>query len=242
VKKKLYSLLPNALKTRIKQQYYWKKFQNASPEDEKDLKLISLILKKGNHAIDVGANYGAFSKEIALQIGVEGKLLSMEPVEETYNVLKNNLSRANFKQAIPLRLAASDKPGEAILNIPKYPDGSTNFYSASIQNTPDSQQLTIQCETLDILCQKYNLRPDFIKIDVEGHEPAVLRGALKTISEYNPILLLEVNDGFFPASIGEEVKVFLEKLGYTMHVFNGIKLEPAAEKGNNVNFVFLPDK
>jgi len=240
VKKKLYSILPEALKLRIKKAYYWKKFQTASATDEVDLRLIGKIVKPGDHVIDVGANFGSFSKEIALRIGDSGKLLSLEPVPETYQVLKNNLTKAGLNQVIPLCLAASDKEGPETLNVPNYADGSANFYSASLQETPNAEKISINCQTLDNLCTEYKLSPAFIKIDVEGHEPAVLAGAKATITNHFPILLIEVNDGFYAGSTGAAIQNFLFPLGYTMHAFTGSVVLPVSDKEDHVNFIFLP--
>jgi FkbM family methyltransferase len=193
----------------------------------------------GDHVIDCGANFGAYTKELCQLVGKRGKVLSIEPVPETYAILKNNLYRARMHQAIAFHGAASDNVGYAKMVIPHYENGVENFYSASLDSHLNGRSIEIHTSTLDVLVSAYALKPSFIKLDVEGHEPSVLRGAMHTIQTFRPVWLIEVNDGFDAGSKGEEVRLWMENQGYRMYYFNGERLIRFDGRAEGVNFVFI---
>ena len=121
--------------------------------------------------VDIGANCGLYSL-IAAKAGVP--VLAVEPNRLNYNRLKQNIEHNRFANIQPHALALSDKPGRAALygggegaSLLRNWGGMTNTYAQEVE-----------VDTLDnLLASRSGLGDILIKIDVEGHEPAVLSGA-----------------------------------------------------------------
>lgn len=144
-------------------------------------------------AIDVGANSGYYTKELAANFG---RVIAFEPNPNVTEKLQKNVVAANVlieKQAI------SDKPGEVTLYLDMRPGLSGVATSMHKLEGLEglTEDITVPCTTLDAYCEQYQLTPAFIKIDVEGHEPAVIKGAAKTIEHARPVIILEFWETWF---------------------------------------------
>ena len=121
--------------------------------------------------VDIGANCGLYSL-IAAKAGVP--VLAVEPNRLNYLRLKQNIEHNRFANIQPHALALSDKPGRAALygggegaSLLRNWGGMTNTYAQEVE-----------VDTLDnLLASRSGLGDILIKVDVEGHEPAVLSGA-----------------------------------------------------------------
>jgi len=153
--------------------------------------LINSIVKKlGNDLVifDVGANVGTYTKEI-ISAGVNANVIySFEPHPVTYGVLKSNL--APFRQVITVNQALSNENAKMKLFDRADEEGSSH---ASLSSEVFSEvhyvgttSATVDVVTLDGFCAQKGIETiDFLKIDVEGYEINVLRGANTMLSERN---------------------------------------------------------
>lgn len=158
--------------------------------------LFKQIIKPEMTVCDVGANFGAhtllFSK-LATQV------FAFEPQRCTFDALMETIKLNNLDNVVAIRTAIGDG------SIVKYRDldasVENNFGAFSFVGAEDGEDM--QSCTLNLPCH-------FLKIDVEGMELEVLRGAAQMIGEYKPIIYIE-NDrpDKSDALIGE-----LEKFGY----------------------------
>lgn len=238
LKKKIFQLLPAFIRRVIRRNYYFKKFIHASLQDEKDLQLIPMLIHPGDTVLDIGSNYGLYTRFFADQVGKSGTVHSFEPVPLTFDVLKNNIEKAGLSQVKVHPLAISNQTGTATISVPKYPDGSENFYEATLQNTENGKGMVIQTLRLDDWLHLFSAL-DFIKLDVEGHEPSALEGMKLLIEKFHPAFLVEINDDFTPDSTGNRVKQMMENWGYTMYYFDQGQLRLSVGKETGVNYVFL---
>lgn len=86
----------------------------------------------------------------------------------------------------------------------------------------DIRKISIQTITLDAFCSELSLRPDLLKIDVEGAELLVLRGAAKLLGESRPTLILAVHPYWLPAGQSpQQIFELLTSYGYTMYDWEG---------------------
>jgi FkbM family methyltransferase len=154
---------------------------------ERELRLLPDLVDRHRIAIDVGANNGTY----AYYLSKLTKVVAFEP-NPRYCWRLSNLPRNVNVQAVAL----SDKEGEAILHIPYLPSGGEAHGWASLESVPGSTEVRVASRTLD----SYGLDPGFIKIDVEGHEEAVVRGAMDTIRQSKPILLIECEERHNPGA------------------------------------------
>ena len=174
-------LLPTHIQVPVK---YWYSKLTGSLEDE--LVLLSRILTSTDTVIDVGANRGVYAFIFAR---ICGQVELFEPNKLCAELLfdwASNYSHVNVHQ-----LALSDRLGSTELYIPLDSSGTEHDASATIEENrqgPFRKQL-VPLATLDSYTFS-NIA--FIKIDVEGHEHCVLKGAHNTLVSHKPALLIEI--------------------------------------------------
>jgi FkbM family methyltransferase len=135
--------------------------------------------------MDIGAHLGMFSV-LAAKMGSE-RVYSFEPVEPTYEMLKKNIEVNHLENAIiPLNKALGDKVGRDYVNYRFEADEG-----ASLDPCEEPGCIRQACEvtTVDEFV-KQGIRPNLIKIDVEGYEKKVIHGAENTIRTSRPLLLV----------------------------------------------------
>jgi FkbM family methyltransferase len=179
-------------------------------------------VKPGDTFIDVGANLGEYALWAAKLTGYSGKVLAFEPLTEMFDLLNTNVAlNEDFKKNIvTIKCGLSDSVEE----VPIYTSGNAGIDGLheglpTIFKT-DSRNIfveNIKLDTLDNQVEKSALsKVDWIKIDVEGAELKVLRGAKKTIKRFHPALLLECNKDTSLAGgyTQESIFQFLDQFGY----------------------------
>ena len=181
--------------------------------------LISLIRKGGDGFVDIGANVGIFSM-IASQ--TFNRVYAFEPFEHTCNYLKNNAKINSSNNITVYNMAISDAKGRAQLYCNPFNNGGHSLEklkTTSIENKQHdmkhrdmSQQkylkekagiiengsritnvVNVRKEMLDDILGNEEIKVDLIKIDVEGHELSVIRGAKKIIHSHKPFIFAEVS-------------------------------------------------
>lgn len=189
---------------------YWRGAHDWAP-----IFVLEKFLKAGDTFIDVGANQGEYSLWAARKVGDQGKVVAFEPMRQLFGQLEENirLNKSFQKSITPVQLGLSDKKGEVIL----YASEDANEGTNTIYNTDKfSIELEkIQLDTLDEQLKAIKIKEvNFLKVDVEGAELQVLKGALNTLELYRPILLLEINKdaciagGYLPEDILGLLKPF----------------------------------
>jgi len=149
---------------------------------------ILRTLKKGNVFYDIGANNGFLSLLAAKIVGDEGHVYAFEPLPENTQKLLQIMLENNIKNCTLLPYAVSDKQG-----IAKFFLGDTNSTSSLIQGSR-VHSITVNTITLDEFARE-NCKPKLIKVDVEGTEYLVLKGAYNLLSDKNaPSWIIEVHD------------------------------------------------
>lgn len=156
---------------------------------EVELKWLDRVLPEGRRrvAVDVGANHGYYSVALSRLCGrVHAFEVNPQLAEELRVCPIRNLTVCNE--------GLSDRTDDAILYIPTRADGYQLLGWASLTpgNCPGITRHTEVPVRIAPLDSRGLDEVDFIKIDVEGHELAVLRGASKTIEKNRPVILVEV--------------------------------------------------
>jgi FkbM family methyltransferase len=151
--------------------------------------LIRRHLRPGMTFIDVGANKGDFTLLAARLAGNSGKVISIEPEPENHSILQRSIELNNYTNIKVLRVALSDCDGSAMLQI-----GSTSGSHTLSPEFDGLRTVAVATRTLDGVVAEQQLGSiNMMKIDVQGLELAVLRGASRTLGA-NPrmILLLDL--------------------------------------------------
>jgi FkbM family methyltransferase len=145
--------------------------------------LIDRLLPSDGVFFDAGANWGHFSLFAASRRDFRGDIHSFEPMPSTFRDLQESILETRLEGVIHAHnLALSDAGGESRMVIP---DGR---HSGLATISKDGSGVPMQRAPLDSLPLP---KPDVIKIDVEGHEAAMLRGAAETIEKSRPMIIFE---------------------------------------------------
>ena len=146
------------------------------------------LIPPGSWAIDVGANIGYFTTKFSRWVSGGGKVIAVEPEEVNFTELSRRLARKRLSEFVILRRAAcTEKDGPVQLFVTPNHPGDHRLINAD--------GIPVQGVTLDQLVSEVrNPHVGLIKIDTQGAEMAVLRGASKTISRCSPAILIEVDD------------------------------------------------
>jgi FkbM family methyltransferase len=154
---------------------------------------LAQILRPGMTFYDVGANVGFHSTIAARLVGASGNVVSFEPVAENAHAIRHNAELNQFAHVRVLEVALSD-----IDEIGDFRTSEESSWGALARsgNEPDrcSGSIQVPVRRLDEVREDETLSPpDLMKIDVEGAEVAVLRGANRTIGKHKPLLLIELH-------------------------------------------------
>ena len=235
-------LLPERALREFKKVHDRRVLRGATPAAEPDLEIVAELVRGGDIVVDVGANFGLYTKVLSDLVGPTGRVYGIEPVPETFDILVTNIERLDLANVIPLNLAASERAGDATMEIPRRPKGGENFYRARLSDAPDGtlRRVVVATAPLDDMLRDAGT-VSFVKVDVEGHELSCLAGATRLIAQ-QPAWLIEVstdpcNDG----SGGHRLFSRLAGHGYSpWYVRNG-SLLPFAEGIRSTNYFFLGD-
>ena len=146
--------------------------------------------KKSYNIIDVGAQTGLYS--LYAKYLPSSTFYSFEPFPQTYKILNDNLKLNNINNVKTYNIAMSNTKGKTILNTCKSHNG-LHTMGNNVNRFNDIVKIDIETDTIDNLFFHKNIPVNFIKIDTEGHEFNILKGALNTIKTYKPIIQLEWN-------------------------------------------------
>ena len=202
---------------------------------EREMELLDLLCARHRPSIDVGAKVGMYTYRIRAH---SSEVIAFEPIP-----MFNRILRTVFegKRCRVEPYAVSNQRGTAKLRLPYGHDGSRKYGRATIDpaNRFDPEVIArteeIEVETRRI--DDYDL-PDvgFIKVDVEGHELAVLAGAEATLARHKPNLLIECNDEHQPDAV-KRLGAWLDAHGYSAVFLDDRELRPISEYERDVHWI-----
>lgn len=172
--------------------------------------------------VDVGVNVGAVTLLMARLVGSGGRVLAVEPGPPLVERLRANLALnpAVADRVTIHQVGLSDAPGTLI-----WQPNQSDIGNASLHPDSGPGGITVPVTTLDALAASWALdRLDFIKIDVEGMELEVLRGARRTLETLRPVVLFETMEVFRVlrrertgiADLFAEIECLLHEVGYRL--------------------------
>lgn len=206
-----------------------------------ELRMMGNFIKKDSVIIDIGANIGWYSLNLARRVP-DGCIIAFEPIPGTFEYLKKNIAVNKITNIKALNFGLSDRAGTlGFYYDPKF------TVAASLRNLHgNSKRKKVLCRVrrLDDFILTMTPRIDFIKCDVEGAELFVIKGALEVLKKTKPVMLLEmlrkwsVKFGYHP----NEIIDLLEGIGYGCYYVKHDKLVKIAkvnERTKATNFYFL---
>ncbi len=147
-------------------------------------------VKSGEVVVDVGAHIGRYSLIAAKRAS---KVVSVEPDPSNFAMLEFNIQLNGFSNVTPMWLALSNSPGKRRFYLAGGGDTGTSSLESSWLwrlDTVKRKEIEVECETLDRLVDSMGLEMiNWLKIDVEGHEVAVLQGSHATLARTRRLIL-----------------------------------------------------
>ncbi|HUX33650.1 MAG TPA: FkbM family methyltransferase [Gemmatimonadaceae bacterium] len=138
------------------------------------------VLRPGDVALDVGANVGAYAILFGLWVGDAGRVLAFEPAPDAMAGLCRHIDLNRLQHRVhAVQAAVTDTVGDAGF-VSEGSQGTNHLRRGAGDST--TTVITVPTTTIDAVCAEQRVRPRLIKIDVEGAELAVLRGARQTIA------------------------------------------------------------
>lgn len=149
---------------------------------------------KGDTFIDIGANNGEVSLKAAREVGSSGRVIAFEPNPINITRFNKNVAKNGFNNITLVELGVGNEEGKFQLNNDTPENLGMGWIDNSSAQNSDSL-VTINVTTLDDYLMGMELDSvNFIKIDVEGFEINVLKGAKKIIEKFKPTLFIEVEN------------------------------------------------
>jgi FkbM family methyltransferase len=172
-------------------------------------------VRAGATVYDVGANVGFFSLFAARLAGPDGRVIGFEPVAEVAALAREAAARSELADRVEIRVAAV---GAQAGTAQVYVVGAGGIWSHVAVREPHAlteEERSVEQVTLDAVVAAGAPAPDVIKIDVEGVEADVLRGARGVMDEHAPAIICELHD------TNAEVADVLEDAGYALEPLDG---------------------
>jgi len=182
-----------------------------------ELKFFQRFLNPASHIVDVGANQGIYTLSISRQVRT-GKVFAFEPDPRLFVALKNNVERNRADNVILFNAAAASQPAKLLLRPGSLNRGDNRIVRSGSDST---DAIEVTAVTLDEVIPDH--RVDLMKIDVQGFELDVLRGATQII-QANPTLLILFE--FWPHGLRlasaspEELLKLLQEAAFSLFRFN----------------------
>lgn len=214
---------------------------------EKEYWLLPHFCDRKSNAIDVGGNTGLYAFYLS-------RLARKVHVFEPNPICLDQIARIKRRNMVIHNLALSNHSGEAIMRFDPNNTGIGTIEGANrLDQNSGIRRIVEQSVKICPLDDLGLENISFIKIDVEGHEPSVLRGAIRLLGTEKPILLIEIENRHNPHSF-EEIDRLLAGLGYSAwrlsrdrlvpvraaEVQRMQRIQPSPDSEYVNNFIFVP--
>ena len=163
---------------------------------EPDIAFFRAVVKPGMTMIDIGANFGLYTLSVAKLVGDTGKVWAIEPAQGTARYLRESIAINQFAQVDLLVAAVSSEEGQGFLAHDS--NNREELHSLDLSQSIETPIAAGQGEIVPLLsldglmARQNHPRIDILKIDAEGHEVEILKGASDFLLRQNPLVMLEV--------------------------------------------------
>lgn len=201
-------------------------------EPELSIKMEEII-KEGDVVLDIGANVGGHALPLTKMVGSEGRVYAVEPTDFAFDKLQKNIEmNPEIRSRIsPIKTFLTDTSKN---NIPKSVSASWSIEGGMSDEKRNQLDMGFAKEitdatvlTLDELVDSLNLEKlNAIKLDVDGHEVEILKGAANTVEKFSPVFFIEFAPIHYEAlktTFHEQVELLVD-YGYSFEDVLGKKL------------------
>jgi FkbM family methyltransferase len=188
--------------------------------------------KEGDIVVDIGAHMGRYTIISSKRVGANGKVVAIEADPSNFEMLKSNIKLNQLTNVTPLNYAVYSKETKIKLYLPDEESGYTmhhsimsNYVFTKYKDKTGDKFVEVSANTLDYLLQLKGITDvNWVKIDVEGAEFEVLKGAHNVLSNSKDIsLLIEVHGKDTYEPIIESLRSYNFKIDFEKTYENGEK-------------------
>ncbi len=229
--------------------YYYSGFD----EEVEEIKELSKLMDPSGVFLDIGAFNGLFSIILG-KVYPKATFYAFEPSVANFARLKHNITTNRMANVLPINLGLGEKTGLQDFYVPSDNSITTvsSVSSAFFQNHSNSKPSKSEMKTVSIddWCLETKVRPDIIKIDVEGYELEVLSGAQQILAKYKPVVLCEIftkkcTEETFKSSLPNvySIEDMMNKLGYSIFMNKEkvfVQVDTLNLDSEERNFLFIP--
>lgn len=204
-----------------------------SKSDKGEFAYIKNSIQKGDLIFDIGAHKAGYLYYMLEQTGHTGRLIGFEPQKILFTYLQKIKALFHWTNVVIEHIALSNVSGQSNLYLPAILHGKLSSPSATIvEHANDSNFQTTEkviITTLDEYCKKHQLIPHFLKVDVEGNELNVFKGAENILKKHRPKILVEIEARHVGKEQVMQTIQYLESLGYQGKIIQGNHFIPSSE-------------
>lgn len=210
--------------------------------EPEETRVMDLLSSGARNILDVGANIGWYSVRFA-KLNSGAQVHAFEPMPVSHAYLQRNVAANGVgAQVISYNYGLSEAGGSFEFFIA--PTGGTNASLMNVADAADAHKVTGLTLTLDQWCANQQLKPDFIKCDVEGAELLVFRGGRETLKRDKPIVFAELLRkwskpfGYHP----NDMLSFFHDLGYRCYAVSqaGVRqIDEVTDETPETNYAFV---
>ena len=182
--------------------------------------------KEDNIVIDVGAHIGPYTLKASKYVGLNGKVVAIEADPANFDILNRNIQLNKLTNVIALNYAAYSKEDKIRLYLLQEESSWTKYNTVNTDRAGNEKKFVeVKANTLDYLLQSNGIKHEqvnWIKIDVEGAEFDVLKGAKNILSKSKDIsLLIEIHNlTTHNTTLYEPIKEFLNSYNFEIEFEN----------------------
>jgi FkbM family methyltransferase len=179
----------------------------------------------GTTVLDIGAQSGFYSLLLSRLVGPAGMVFAFEPLPANFRILQENMNLNDIRNVKIRREAVSERSGEISF---EFPHNEISLVAGPLLEGDDLGTFQVPSITLDDFVRQTGHSIQFVKMDVEGAETSVLKGAVQTLRTLHPSMVVELHydhcqDGLHPTisllkEFGYQIE-WLNDFGYRSHIF-----------------------
>lgn len=207
--------------------YLYRAYKARYRDQCEELQASLAVIRPGDTVVDAGANKGAYLYWLRRAVGASGSVHAFEPQPTLAKYLLDICRIMDWSNVHVKAAAVSDKSGIARLHVPGEKDSPGASLEAAVADKP-GHSFDCPITTLDEQLAKAE-RVSLLKVDVEGHELNLFRGAEQTLKKHRPLIVFECEARHLTRHKPSDVFTLLESLGYSGRFFSMTGLRPLAE-------------
>jgi FkbM family methyltransferase len=210
-------------------EFTFSKFEDWGSAHNKGFRYCVEACRGKTCVLDVGAHIGLVAMPIASVLGEGGRLYAFEPAAANARILRQHLALNGLHQVEVVETLVGEHDQKLVGFYESVgPHGQNSIVLKSKNALQSEWGDYIRTEraqvSLDAFCERLGLKPEVIKIDVEGAEINVLRGARALLRRSHPLIILSVHPREIVLAGGslDALRKLLDELGYEIHDVNGL--------------------